>query len=416
MAPALEKRWAHRGSSDHWSKYHNVKRCISFPPLTQLIIWFHNREWCLHRILLFLLGWWLYSVAHESSANPSFRSNPGVETFSSLQAVCQPPICSKSEIDRLTSNTLRSFCFAKGKQMNNPTGFHYRRDVASNGFFSDLAWLRRYDWIYESGRRQDKRGEQTNAVIVLRSLRRIDRGKNYLSILPSCSSNPQQIFPHRMILIESICFYFNFFLISNQSSPPHHDDRWSSSSRIHPYAYAVKTFLQPALEQCIRMVSTSPQETFQLLLSLIKTFLRFTPEPELVFDEIQQFAGMRRVDLPSQRVSSWSLRFAVQLNDTLNQCFASLDRKTSEDLSSTLESLRKSLREIIDQTGETFRSMVFLEDAHHLVQFRWRRKCHSNRHVQTRSRWETIVRLRASDPQSLLFRDLKQSGEGPNEN
>ena len=35
----------------------------------------------------------------------------------------------------------------------------------------------------------------------------------------------------------------------------------------------------------------NPQDTFNVLLSLSQTFSRFAPESELIYDDIQQFAG-----------------------------------------------------------------------------------------------------------------------------
>lgn len=60
--------------------------------------------------------------------------------------------------------------------------------------------------------------------------------------------------------------------------------------QIHPFAYAVNTFLQPALDDCRRLLATNPHETFQLLLSLSQTFTRFAPDSDLIYDDIQEFA------------------------------------------------------------------------------------------------------------------------------
>jgi len=61
--------------------------------------------------------------------------------------------------------------------------------------------------------------------------------------------------------------------------------------RIHPFAYAVNTFLRPALDDCFGLMSNNPQDTFNVLLSLSQTFTRFAPETELIYDDIQQFAS-----------------------------------------------------------------------------------------------------------------------------
>lgn len=76
-------------------------------------------------------------------------------------------------------------------------------------------------------------------------------------------------------------------------------------SRIHPYAYALKTFLQPALEQCDLMVSSNPYEAFHLLLSLTKTFVQFIPGPHLIHDEIQQFAS--EIDRSIRSLNEWDV-------------------------------------------------------------------------------------------------------------
>ena len=39
------------------------------------------------------------------------------------------------------------------------------------------------------------------------------------------------------------------------------------------------------------LMSNNPQDTFNVLLSLTQTFTRFAPESELIYDDIQQFAG-----------------------------------------------------------------------------------------------------------------------------
>jgi len=61
--------------------------------------------------------------------------------------------------------------------------------------------------------------------------------------------------------------------------------------RIHPFAYAVNTFLRPALDDCLGLMHNNPQDTFNVLLSLTQTFTRFAPESELIYDDIQQFAS-----------------------------------------------------------------------------------------------------------------------------
>jgi hypothetical protein len=64
-----------------------------------------------------------------------------------------------------------------------------------------------------------------------------------------------------------------------------------SFNRIHPFAYAVNTFLRPALDDCLGLMRHNPQDTFNVLLSLTQTFTRFAPESELIYDDIQQFAS-----------------------------------------------------------------------------------------------------------------------------
>ncbi|CAF0867030.1 unnamed protein product [Adineta steineri] len=99
--------------------------------------------------------------------------------------------------------------------------------------------------------------------------------------------------------------------------------------QIHPFAYAVNTFLRPALDDCIALIRTNPQDTFNVLLSLTQTFTRFAPESELIYDDIQQFA--------------------IQLKDAIDQCFTCLDPNTIQQSSELLESTHQSLSEIIQQ-------------------------------------------------------------------
>ncbi|CAF5136225.1 unnamed protein product [Rotaria magnacalcarata] len=61
--------------------------------------------------------------------------------------------------------------------------------------------------------------------------------------------------------------------------------------QIHPFAYGVNTFLQPALDDCRVLLQNNPPDTFKMLLSLTQTFIRFAPESELIYDDIQQFAS-----------------------------------------------------------------------------------------------------------------------------
>lgn len=61
--------------------------------------------------------------------------------------------------------------------------------------------------------------------------------------------------------------------------------------RIHPFAYAVNTFLQPALDDCRALLQSHPQDAFNILISLTQTFIRFAPDAELIYNDIQQFAS-----------------------------------------------------------------------------------------------------------------------------
>ncbi len=99
--------------------------------------------------------------------------------------------------------------------------------------------------------------------------------------------------------------------------------------RIHPFAYAVNTFLQPALDDCRALLHHNPQDTFNILLSLTQTFIRFAPDSELIYDDIQQFAR--------------------QLKDSIDECFTWLDPDTIRQSSQILESIHQSLLAIIQQ-------------------------------------------------------------------
>ncbi|CAF0920865.1 unnamed protein product [Adineta ricciae] len=99
--------------------------------------------------------------------------------------------------------------------------------------------------------------------------------------------------------------------------------------QIHPFAYAVNTFLRPALDDCLELMRSSPQDTFNVLLSLSQTFTRFAPETELIYDDIQQFA--------------------IKLKDAMDQCFTQLDPDTIQQSSQLLQSTHENLLEIIHQ-------------------------------------------------------------------
>ncbi|CAF3789768.1 unnamed protein product [Rotaria sp. Silwood1] len=99
--------------------------------------------------------------------------------------------------------------------------------------------------------------------------------------------------------------------------------------QIHPFAYAVNTFLRPALDDCLALMHNNPQDTFNVLLSLSQTFTRFAPESELIYDDIQQFA--------------------IKLKDAIDQCFTWLDPNTIRQSSQLLESTHQSLLAIIQQ-------------------------------------------------------------------
>jgi hypothetical protein len=91
----------------------------------------------------------------------------------------------------------------------------------------------------------------------------------------------------------------------------------------------VNTFLQPALDDCRILLHNNPHDTFNILLSLTQTFIRFAPESELIYDDIQQFAG--------------------KLKDTIDECFTWLDPDTIQQSSQVLESIHQSLTTIIQQ-------------------------------------------------------------------
>ncbi|UJR15288.1 hypothetical protein I4U23_002241 [Adineta vaga] len=99
--------------------------------------------------------------------------------------------------------------------------------------------------------------------------------------------------------------------------------------QIHPFAYAVNTFLQPALEDCRVLLHSNPQDTFNILLSLTQTFIRFAPDSELIYDDIQQFAK--------------------KLKDSIDECFTWLEPDTIRQSSQALESIHRSLSAIIQQ-------------------------------------------------------------------
>jgi len=96
----------------------------------------------------------------------------------------------------------------------------------------------------------------------------------------------------------------------------------------------VNTFLQPALDDCRILLHNNPQDTFNILLSLTQTFIRFAPDSELIYDDIQQFAG--------------------KLKDAIDECFTWLDSDTIQQSSQVIESIHQSLLAIIQQRSKKF--------------------------------------------------------------
>lgn len=111
----------------------------------------------------------------------------------------------------------------------------------------------------------------------------------------------------------------------------------------------MNTFLQPALNDCQGLILNNPAETFNVLLSLSQTFTRFAPESELIYDDIQQFAG----EYSSSFVHLICAFFILaKLKDAIDRCFARLDPKTIEQSSQLLDTARQSLAKIIQQRSE----------------------------------------------------------------
>ncbi|CAF4590956.1 unnamed protein product [Rotaria socialis] len=103
--------------------------------------------------------------------------------------------------------------------------------------------------------------------------------------------------------------------------------------QIHPFAYGVNTFLQPALDDCRVLLQNNPQDTFKMLLSFAQTFIRFAPDSELIYDDIQQFAS--------------------KLKDAIDECFIWLDTDSIEQSSQDIESVRQNLLSIIQQENKS---------------------------------------------------------------
>jgi hypothetical protein len=93
----------------------------------------------------------------------------------------------------------------------------------------------------------------------------------------------------------------------------------------------------------------NPQDTFNVLLSLSQTFTRFAPESELIYDDIQQFAGNNF----SSRFWLVSICFdLVKLNDTIDQCFTRLDQDTIKETSQLCQTAQENLLKIIQQQSK----------------------------------------------------------------
>jgi len=75
-----------------------------------------------------------------------------------------------------------------------------------------------------------------------------------------------------------------------------------------------------------------PHDTFNILISLTQTFIRFAPDSELIYDDIQQFA--------------------TKLKNSIDECFAWLDADTIQHSAQVLESIHRSLLAIINQQSE----------------------------------------------------------------
>ena len=93
-------------------------------------------------------------------------------------------------------------------------------------------------------------------------------------------------------------------------------------------------------------MNNNPEDTFNVLLSLSQTFTRFAPESELIYDDIQQFAGKNL----SPTVRLVSIYFdLVKLKDTIDQCFIRLDEDTIQETSQLHETANQNLMKIIQQ-------------------------------------------------------------------
>ncbi len=95
----------------------------------------------------------------------------------------------------------------------------------------------------------------------------------------------------------------------------------------------MNTFLQPALDDCRALLHQNPQDTFNILISLTQTFIRFAPDSELIYDDIQQFAA--------------------KLKDAIDECFTWLDTETIQQSSQVLESIHQNLVAIIKQQSNS---------------------------------------------------------------
>ncbi|CAF4258129.1 unnamed protein product [Rotaria sp. Silwood2] len=116
--------------------------------------------------------------------------------------------------------------------------------------------------------------------------------------------------------------------------------------QIHPFAYAVNTFLQPALDDCRALLHDNPQYTLNILLSLTQTFIRFAPDSELIYDDIQQFASKLILYFINE-YCFFNFFLKGKLKNAIDECFIWLDPDAIQHSSKLLESIRHNLLFII---------------------------------------------------------------------
>ncbi|CAF0899440.1 unnamed protein product [Didymodactylos carnosus] len=102
--------------------------------------------------------------------------------------------------------------------------------------------------------------------------------------------------------------------------------------QLHPFAYAVSTFLRPALDECQTAIHDDSVNTLDLLIQLAQTFIRTAPEPELIYDDIR--------------------KFAADLRSTIDECMRVVDVNQVKHPPTVIEETLNGLQSLVETAVE----------------------------------------------------------------